>query len=180
MTHDVCSSSNINSGMRNFRLHDARTSSFSGLSVKRIILALTCAILLCPAASASGVSDPTGFWNTGKKGGVVEIFRCGTALCGRVADAAILRKNPKQADINNPDPALRSRAVRGLLVLKNFNGKSGEWTGGPLYDPDTGDSAPRGRLRLREANTLEVRGCILSFLCRTQVWTRHQDRSKVE
>lgn len=67
---------------------------------------------------------------------------------------------------------MRSRAVRGLVVLKNFTGESGELSGGPLYDPDTGDSAPRGRLRLRDANTLEVRGCIARFLCRTQVWTR--------
>lgn len=139
------------------------------------VFAAVSALLLNPATAASGKLDPTGFWKTTKRDGVVEIFRCGSAYCGRVADAAILRKNSKQTDVNNPDPALRSRAIRGLIVLKNFTGGSGEWSGGPLYDPDTGDSAPRGRLRLRDAQTLEVRGCIALFLCRTQVWKRQAD-----
>ncbi|MEW4466199.1 DUF2147 domain-containing protein [Parasphingorhabdus sp. JC815] len=141
---------------------------------KSYIFAAVCVFLLSPAASANDKLDPTGFWKTEKRNGVVEIFHCSNAFCGRVIDAAVLRKNPKQTDVNNPDPDLRSRAVRGLVVLKNFTGKTGEWSGGPLYDPDTGDSAPRGRLRLRDANTLEVRGCIARFFCRTQIWTRRR------
>ncbi|QTD57487.1 DUF2147 domain-containing protein [Parasphingorhabdus cellanae] len=138
----------------------------------KLLAAVTFAAALYAPAIAGDTLDPKGFWKTEKKGGVVEIFPCDQALCGRIADAAILRKNPRQTDSNNPDPALRNRPVRGLIVLKNFTGGAGEWSGGPLYDPDTGDRASRGRLRLRDANTLEVRGCIARFLCQTQVWTR--------
>ncbi len=173
MTPEIDLSSNLQSGMTNLRSCQSRRkfrSAGSAFQFTAFAAALT--FFLSPATAANGELDPTGFWKTEKRNGVVEIFRCGTAFCGRVSDAAILRENPKQTDVNNPDRALRNRMVRGLIVLKNFTGGAGEWTGGPLYDPDTGDSAPTGRLRLRDAKTLEVRGCIARFFCRTQVWTR--------
>ncbi|HEY9090716.1 DUF2147 domain-containing protein [Parasphingorhabdus sp.] len=175
MTLELRSSSNTQFNMQDLHLLKSRriTRSF-GSTIKSIVFAAICALLLSPAAAASSELDPTGFWKTEKRSGVVEIFRCGNAFCGRVVDAAVLRKNPKQTDVKNPDKSLRSRAVRGLVVLKNFTGESDEWSGGPLYDPDTGDSAPSGRLRLRDANTLEVRGCIARFFCRTQVWSRRR------
>lgn len=124
------------------------------------------------AAQASGEEALIGRWNTQKQGGVVEIHRCGQALCGRVVDGAPLRANPDQRDVNNPDKALRSRKVMGARVLGGFTGGPREWKGGPLYDPETGDGAKKGSLTLAGANTLKVKGCIASFLCRTQTWTR--------
>ncbi|WP_312598086.1 DUF2147 domain-containing protein [Brevundimonas sp.] len=113
-----------------------------------------------------------GRWRTASQGGVVEIHACGAALCGRVVDAAPLRRNPDQTDVRNRDPSLRTRPLRGLRVLEGFVGGPRSWTGGPLYDPDSGQRAGRGTLTLVERDRLSVRGCVAAMLCRTQTWTR--------
>lgn len=122
---------------------------------------------------ASAQDNPLlGRWRTAAQGGVVEIHHCGAALCGRVVDAAPLRRNPEQTDVRNHDPALRTRPLRGLRVLEGFTGGPKTWAGGPLYDPDSGQRAGRGSLTLVERDRLSVRGCIAPLLCRTQTWTR--------
>lgn len=113
-----------------------------------------------------------GRWRTAAQGGVVEIHRCGAALCGRLVDAAPLRRDPDQTDVRNRDPSLRTRPLRGLRVLDGFTGGPTTWTGGPLYDPDSGQRAGRGALTLVEGGRLSVRGCIAPLICRTQTWTR--------
>lgn len=134
-----------------------------------LVLALTGA-----AAAAGQASDRAliGRWHTEREGGVVEIHRCGPALCGRVVDGARLRANPDQRDVRNPDAAQRGRKVLGARVLSAFSGGPGKWKGGPLYDPETGNRAGSGTLTLVNPDTLKVQGCIASFLCKTQTWRR--------
>jgi len=117
-------------------------------------------------------SPLVGKWHTERKDGMVEIHRCGAALCGRVIDGAPLRANPDQRDVRNPNAALRTRKVKGLRVLDGFAGGPKRWKGGPLYDPETGNLAGKGTLTLSDNNTLAVQGCIAMFLCRTQTWRR--------
>lgn len=123
-------------------------------------------------AAPQGSSVITGLWSTGSQGGSVELYRCGAAICGKVADAAPLRANPNQRDVKNPDKALRERRLKGLVVLNGFAGGPSEWKGGPLYDPETGEGAPKGTLTLRADGKLEVKGCKAAIFCRTKVWTR--------
>ena len=121
-----------------------------------LIAGLLCTAVAGPAAAAD--SRLLGRWRTAAQGGVVEIHACGSALCGRLVDAAPLRRNPDQRDVRNHDPALRDRPTT--------------WTGGPLYDPDSGRRAASGRLVLIDPDHLAVRGCIAPLLCRTQTWVR--------
>ena len=132
------------------------------------------------AAFVAGVASPVmaqdeallGRWRTPAQNGVVAIERCGAALCAKVVDAAALRANPDQRDVRNRDPALRTRPVKGLTVLRAASGGPRVWTAGPLYDPDSGQGAATGTLTLVEPDRLAVRGCIARMLCRTQTWTR--------
>lgn len=135
-----------------------------------LIAGLLCTAVAGPAAAAD--SPLLGRWRTAAQGGVVEIHACGSALCGRLVDAAPLRRNPDQRDVRNHDPALRDRPLRGLRVLEGFRGGPTTWTGGPLYDPDSGRRAASGRLVLIDPDHLAVRGCIAPLLCRTQTWVR--------
>nr|WP_295237236.1 DUF2147 domain-containing protein [uncultured Brevundimonas sp.] len=131
------------------------------------------AVLMAVAGPASAQDSPLlGRWRTAAQGGIVEIYRCGAGLCGRIVDAAPLRRDPNQTDVRNLNPALRTRPLRGLRVLEGFTGGPTTWTGGPLYDPDSGQRAGRGVLTLLEGGRLSVRGCIAPLLCRTQIWTR--------
>lgn len=136
----------------------------------RPFLSLAAAGLLAVPAAAFA-ADLTGIWSTGSEGGRVEIYRCGAALCGRVADAARLRGNPDLRDVRNSDPKLRGRRIKGLVVLKGFTGGPVEWKGGPVYDPESGDGASRGYLKLLANGKLELKGCV-AFICRTKIWTR--------
>ena len=149
------------------RRPDARTTATA-------LLALMLAGFGAASAASQSASGEAlfGLWRTDNEYGAVEMFACGDAVCGRVVDGAALRADPEQRDIHNPEPALRERRVKGLVVLENFTGGPRKWSGGPLYDPKTGDGAKRGRLILEDAETLKVQGCIAAFLCRTQVWTR--------
>jgi uncharacterized protein (DUF2147 family) len=131
-------------------------------------------VLATAVPAAAQEASILGRWRTPSEGGVVEIQRCGQALCGRLVDAAPLRRNPDQRDVRNRDETQRDRPLRGLLVLRNFTGGPSEWRGGPLYDPNSGQSADRGTLTLVDGDRLAVRGCIARVLCRTQTWRRAQ------
>jgi len=133
-------------------------------------LFLVAAGLLAAPATASA-ADITGLWSTGSEGGRVEIYRCGTALCGKVVDAARLRGNPDLRDVRNSNSKMRTRRIMGLVVLRDFTGGPAEWKGGPVYDPETGDGAARGYLKLLANGKLELTGCVAVF-CRTKTWTR--------
>ncbi|WP_292227272.1 DUF2147 domain-containing protein [Brevundimonas sp.] len=130
------------------------------------------AVLAAVPAAAQDGDVVLGRWRTSAQNGVVVIERCGASLCGRLIDAAALRTNPDQRDVRNRNAALRDRPLQGVLVLQAFSGGPQEWSGGPLYDPETGQGAPTGTLKLVSADRLAVRGCIAPLLCRTQTWTR--------
>lgn len=137
-----------------------------------VLAAAVCAVLAAVPAAARDGDAVLGRWRTSAQNGVVVIERCGVQLCGRLADAAALRANPDQRDVRNRNTALRDRPLQGVLVLQGFSGGPQEWSGGPLYDPETGQGAPTGTLKLVSADRLAVRGCIAPLLCRTQTWTR--------
>jgi len=145
--------------------------------MKKLIPALILIAAAGTAASAqpgegNGARSITGLWATGSQGGRVKLYHCGSAICGKVDDAAPLRANPDQRDVNNPDRTLRDRRLKGLVVLYGFEGGPREWKGGPVYDPETGDGAAKGYLTLRGDGKLEVKGCKAAIFCRTKVWTR--------
>ena len=136
---------------------------------KQLIMIAGAVSLIAPASASA--ADITGVWATGSEGGRVEIYHCGSALCGKVIDAARLRANPDLRDVRNSDTRLRQRRIKGLVVLSGFKGGPNEWKGGPVYDPETGDGAARGYLKLLAGGKLELKGCV-AFICRTKIWTK--------
>ncbi len=77
-------------------------------------------------------------------------------------------------DKENPDDALKSTPVMGLLILKGFSVSADDknlYTGGTVYDPKNGKTYC-GKLTYK-GNTLDLRGfiCSASFLGRTSTWT---------
>ena len=130
---------------------------------------LCAALLAMPSpAAATGIF---GLWATEKNNGRVLIEPCGKAICGRVVDGNQLRANPDQMDGNNPDPAKRARRVKGLMILEGYAGSPPQWSGGSVYDPQTGDETHHSTLTLVSPDTLRVEGCRVIF-CRSETWTR--------
>jgi uncharacterized protein (DUF2147 family) len=135
---------------------------------------------------AIDANDILGVWATDPEGGGgpahVEISADGEHYGGKIiwleeplytgADEGESPGTPKE-DHNNPDPALRSRPIIGLVIMEGFvfDGKD-TWHKGTIYDPDNGKTY-KCKIRVGDDGELKVRGFIgFSMLGRTEVWTR--------
>ena len=128
------------------------------------LAALTTAIAL-PAYAAQPV---IGRWATVEAKAIVHIAQCGKSLCGKIEK--ILKPTPGRpnTDVENADPALRSRPLVGLPLLTGFGDAGSHWKG-TIYDPESGKSYT-SKISRNADGTLKVQGCI-AFFCKTQTWT---------
>lgn len=127
------------------------------------LAALPLAFLLAAAVPA----PITGRWLTAEGKAVVEIAACGRSLCGRIARVLKPRPGGPAVDVNNPDPALRGRPIRGIAILSGYRPSGDRWHG-RIYDPESGRTY-RSELS-RVGGVLTVKGCWGPF-CRSQQWT---------
>jgi uncharacterized protein (DUF2147 family) len=129
------------------------------------------------AVHAAPAADPTfGDWLTDGGGGKVRVGPC-AADPARACGALVWLKPPAGAaagplhDANNPDPALRSRPMIGVLIISDFHREaSGEWVDGKIYDPNDGKTY-KSKMNLAPDGTLKVSGCVMVF-CKAQTWTK--------
>jgi uncharacterized protein (DUF2147 family) len=134
------------------------------------IAVLLAVISVAPAHSA----DAIGTWYTGDKDSRVRIVNCGGALCGNLVwlkepnDPATGR--PK-TDKHNADASKQSRPLLGVpIVLAMKPSGTGQWSG-EVYNASDGKTYT-GSFTLTGPNTADLKGCVLGFLCKSQIWTR--------
>lgn len=140
--------------------------------MKKVFLALACLLGFVCTIFAGG-NDIEGSWYSGSKDARIKIFKNGDKYFGIID----WLKNPKdenglaKTDIHNPVEKERKKSLLGLLLLKNFEYKNGEWTNGSIYDPKNGKEYS---CTIKKAgNTLQVRGYIgISLLGRTETWQK--------
>jgi uncharacterized protein (DUF2147 family) len=140
--------------------------------MKPAILAAAVAMSGFPALAADLVE---GDWMTPGGSARVRVAPCKpqpTQMCGVI----VALKNPLDArgqpprDGNNPDPALKTRTIVGLPFITGFKAAGpGKWSGGKIYDPNTGKTYASKMAMAGKA--LKVEGCI-AMICRAQTWTR--------
>lgn len=144
--------------------------------IVRLAALLLCATPLLGASSPT--ASPEGRWLTEKKNGIVEIFRCDDALCGRLAWFRIKPSDPNRQglDLNNPDPSRRNQSMCGLAFMTGFKpAEPNKWDNGTVYDPDSGNFY-RASMTLQPDGTLRLRGYIvISLIGASEVWTRYTD-----
>jgi uncharacterized protein (DUF2147 family) len=146
----------------------------------RILRAAAAIVLVSIIALVAGIlvssfaADAIGTWYTGDKEGQVRIVNCGGALCGNL----IWLKEPNdpatgrpKTDKNNADASKQSRPLLGApIVLGMKPSGPGQWSG-DVYNASDGKTYS-GSFTLTGPNTADLKGCVLSFLCKTQTWTR--------
>ncbi len=125
-------------------------------------------VILAASPAAAGI---TGVWLATARSAHIKIFQCGDAVCGRMVSASRPRTNPKLLDVHNEDPALRHRSMVGAVIIQGFKGGPTSWTGGRVYNPGDGKSY-KGALTLVDADHLKLQGCVLGFVCKSQVLKR--------
>ena len=117
-----------------------------------------------------------GTWLSGDGDGWIEITLAGNSLSGVIAGSPNPDDERPDKDEHNPDPALRERPLTGLELFGNFSyDGDGRWTGGTIYDPNSGKTY-RCIITWVDEDTLKVRGYVgVPMLGRTETWTRVPD-----
>lgn len=130
--------------------------------------AATIALTGTAMAQSGGIQ---GRWRTDDGKAIITVAPCSagsTALCGRISRFLVPEPAGGARDTNNPDRALRTRALMGVQVLSNLTRSGNSWTGRG-YSPEEGRNF--NATVTTEGSRLNVRGCVAIF-CRTVVWTR--------
>jgi len=134
-------------------------------NIVRIALA-TSAVLL--ASGSARAADPTGDWRVADGVANIRVAQCGGSMWGVVA----WEKQPGGRDGNNPDVSKRSRPTLGMPILLDMKKKPGadSWEG-QVYNAKDGQTYSSSITPV-DADHLEIRGCVLGFLCGGETWTR--------
>lgn len=135
----------------------------------RKILITTLIGLLAGNAVAQDMNTVAGVWVVQSGNAIVEIKNCqdGT-LCGHIVWVnAPMDAQPK--DDNNPDPELRDKPLIGSQLLWGFKAKGTKWSGGKIYDAESGKTY-KSKMKRLENGALEVKGCV-GPICQAQIWT---------
>lgn len=131
------------------------------------LAALALGLVATPVLAAS----PVGVWNTPEHHGQIQIYSCGDALCGKIIGSDRFAAEPNITDAKNKDVSLRSRPLKGLVMLTGFTGGPTEWKGGSVYNPEDGGTY-HGTIKLENDDTLKLTGCVMVPFCRTETWRR--------
>lgn len=113
-----------------------------------------------------------GNWLSEDKEGITTIFENNGKYFGKIT----WLKKPNNSkgipftDSENPDKSKRNQPLIGLLILKDFYYSNNEWTGGTIYDPESGKTYTC-TMWLENTNTLKVRG-YWGLFYQTQTWTK--------
>ncbi|WP_108804543.1 DUF2147 domain-containing protein [Aquimarina sp. Aq107] len=131
--------------------------------------------LLLLTSLVNAQSEIIGKWktiddNTGEPRSIVEIYKKGNKLFGRIdrilkeSDRNQLCKECEGDDYNQP--------IEGMVIIKDLQKDGDEYEDGTIMDPENG-KVYRCKIWLEEndPNTLNVRGYI-AFLFRTQKWVK--------
>jgi uncharacterized protein (DUF2147 family) len=125
---------------------------------------------ILPARAA----DPLGTWYTADNDSRVLITNCGGALCGKL----VWLKTPidpatgqPKLDKNNADASKQNRPLLGVpIVLGMTPSGSGVWSGN-VYNASDGKTYS-GSFTMTGDTTADLKGCVMSIICKTQTWTR--------
>ena len=141
-------------------------------SVFSAVLFVAAANLAAPALAADAA---LGNWYTADRESQVKIVNCGGALCGTLVWLKVPNDpstgRPK-TDKNNADASKQGRPLIGVPIVLGMkpSGTPNQWSG-EVYNAADGKTYS-GTFTLTGANTADLKGCVLSILCKSQIWTR--------
>jgi uncharacterized protein (DUF2147 family) len=130
--------------------------------MKQVLMSLAAVALAAGAPAAASSKAPIeGRW---KKGNMeIQIAPCGRELCGTVVKAS--PKQQAKAERGSGTELIGARLIRDI-----------ERTGPGTYRADVfvadRNVHASGTIRQVSPNQLNVRGCVLLIICKTQTWSR--------
>ncbi len=132
--------------------------------------AISAVMSIAPAYAA----DPMGTWFTEDKGSQVKIANCGGALCGNL----VWLKEPNdpethqpKKDKHNADASKQGRPLIGTPIVLTMKPAGADQWAGNVYNAEDGKTYT-GSFTMTGADTAQLKGCVASIFCKSQVWTR--------
>ena len=120
-----------------------------------------------------------GTWQTEDGRAKIRMDKCdegSSDMCGYVVwmSEPLNDKGQPRTDIKNPDPAKRGRPSLGMELMTNLKAEDPTHYAGEIYNADDGKKY-NVTLGIEKPSELNVRGCLLHFLCGSQTWARVAD-----
>lgn len=145
----------------------------------RMYFAFLAVIMLFQINHSVAQSDAiVGIWRTEEGDSQIEIYKNSS---GRYEGKLVWLKEPRddngrlKKDKENPNERLRSRPLKGLVIIKDFkyNSNDKEWEDGNIYDPESG-STYDAYMWMDGTNTLKLKGFVMGmrWMGRSTTWTR--------
>jgi len=146
--------------------------------MKKMKLQLTLVFLLSflmgPIMAQNASDKVLGQWFNEEKDAKVEIYKESGKYYGKV----VWLKTPNneqgtpKLDKENPDDALKTRPVMGLLLLTDFVFDEDEWEDGEIYDPKSGKTYSCF-MEFDSEEVLKIKGYIgVKWVGKTTYWTK--------
>jgi len=119
-------------------------------------------------------AGPLGTWYTADKDSQIRITDCGGGLCGSL----VWLKEPidpatgkPKLDKNNADPSKQGRPLLGTAIVLGMKPSGANVWSGNVYNASDGKTYT-GSFTMTGENTAELKGCVMSIICKSQTWTR--------
>jgi uncharacterized protein (DUF2147 family) len=123
---------------------------------------------LATAIAPAFAADPTGDWRVQDGVANIRVAECNGSMWGVVA----WEKRAGGHDTNNPDASKQNRPTLGMPILLDMKKTAGvdQWEG-QVYNAKDGQTYS-STIRPLGPDQLEIKGCVLGFLCGGETWTR--------
>jgi uncharacterized protein (DUF2147 family) len=127
-----------------------------------------CGIALAAGLAPALAADPTGDWRVADGVANIRVAECNGSMWGAVAWEKVTGGH----DTNNPDVSKQNRPTLGMPILINMQKKPAldQWEG-QVYNAKDGQLYS-STIKPVGSDQLEIRGCVLGFLCGGETWTR--------
>jgi uncharacterized protein (DUF2147 family) len=125
-------------------------------------------IMLTSGRASAEAADPTGDWRVADGVANIRVAQCNGSMWGAVS----WEQTPGGRDTNNPDVSKKNRPTLGMPILIDMKKKPGtdQWEG-QVYNAKDGQLYS-STITPIATDQLEIKGCVLGFLCGGETWTR--------
>ncbi|UCS92734.1 DUF2147 domain-containing protein [Echinicola marina] len=129
--------------------------------------------LMLSMVYAQEADDILGLWLTEEGEAKVLIYKNKGKYFGKITWLKRVKEHDKiRRDVNNKDAKLRNQALDQIHLIRSLEFKDGKWSGGEVYDPESGETY-RCLVKLLDEDRLEVRGYLgLPSFGKSLYWER--------
>jgi uncharacterized protein (DUF2147 family) len=100
-----------------------------------MFLAGAAALALAASAALAAPNDALGTWRDTEIGSIIKVTACGAGICAQLVKV----REHHARDVNNPDPALRTRRIEGIVIMSAVKAGQNAWRG-KLYNREDGQT----------------------------------------